>query len=208
MSTQLDTSEELLQTLVTGLSSNSSTSASAGGYLGQVADSKARLAAAETEEEQARTRLGMIEKELKEKTAKWKAVEREAGDGKNSLERGRKEVESLKRKLVGTGWSVEREEQSALQLRDAKEAYRTANEVRKNHLHLMCRSLHINSSAAMLSKAGLGISTFRTQILLSIYRSSVAVCRRSRYQQQRCRVCLRRKLRGRSNMNEMTLGVR
>lgn len=129
MLTQLATSEELLQTLVTGLSSTSNAS-TAGGYLGQLADAKTRLAAASTEEEQARMRMGMVEKEMKEKEMKWKAVEKEAGEGTKSLEKGRKEVEALKRKVDATGWDVDKDRDAGIRAKAAREEVRTLTEVR------------------------------------------------------------------------------
>lgn len=128
LQTQLATSEELLQTLVTGLSSSSNAS-SAGGYLGQLADAKARLATSSTEEEQARMRMTMIEKELKEKETKWKAVEKDAGEGAKSLQKGKKEVESLQKKVDATGWNSEKEQASAEQAQELRNQIRNLSEV-------------------------------------------------------------------------------
>ena len=128
MLNEVATAEELLQTLVTGLSSNSNAS-TAGGYLGQLADAKARLAAASTEEEQARMRMGMVEKEMKDKELKWKAVEKEAGEGAKSLEKGKKDIEALKRKLGATGWSAEKDNDAMTRAREARDAVRTLTEV-------------------------------------------------------------------------------
>lgn len=126
---KLAASEELLQTLVTGLSSTSNAS-SAGGYLGQLAEAKARLAAASTEEEQIRMRIGMIEKELKEKEAKWRAMEKEAGDSTKALERARKALSALTNGLQETGWNAKKEEEASRQLNQARDAVRSLSEVR------------------------------------------------------------------------------
>lgn len=128
LQSQLATSEELLQTLVTGLSSSNNNSA-AGGYLGQLADAKARVATAATEEEQARMRMTMVEKELKEKEVKWKAVEKEAGDGERSLAKARKDVHNLEAKLASTSWDSEKEQQTVAQIREAREQVRSLTEV-------------------------------------------------------------------------------
>lgn len=125
---QLATSEELLQTLVTGLSSSNNAS-SAGGYLGQLADAKARIASAATEEEQSRMRMSMVEKELKEKEVKWKAVEKDAGEGEKALVKSKKDVESLQKKLAVTGWDEEKETNAVNQIREAREQIRTLTEV-------------------------------------------------------------------------------
>ncbi|KAG1760257.1 condensin complex subunit SMC2 [Suillus occidentalis] len=104
-------SEELLQTLLTGLSS-SNTGNSGGGYMGQLADAKARMAQGSAEEEQNRVKLNMSEKELKVLEAKWKDVEKEAGQGKRNMENMRTEAEKLKRKVADCGWSAEQEQES------------------------------------------------------------------------------------------------
>jgi structural maintenance of chromosome 2 len=127
LQSQLATSEELLQTLVTGLSSSNNNSAT-GGYLGQLADAKARAANAATEEEQARMRMTMVEKELKEKEAKWKAVEKEAGDGEKSLAKARKDVQILEAKLASTSWDSEKEQEAVAQIREAREQVRNLTE--------------------------------------------------------------------------------
>ncbi|OJA21244.1 hypothetical protein AZE42_02525 [Rhizopogon vesiculosus] len=115
----LSKSEELLQTLLTGLSS-SNTGNSGGGYMGQLADAKARMAQGSAEEEQNRVKLNMSEKELKALEAKWKDVEKEAGQGKRNLENMRAEAEKLKRRVADSGWSAEREQESQVSLATAK----------------------------------------------------------------------------------------
>ena len=60
----LNSSEELLQNLLTGLSSKNVTQ-SGGGYMGQLADARARIAQAAAEEEQSKVKLASAEKELK-----------------------------------------------------------------------------------------------------------------------------------------------
>lgn len=128
LQSQLATSEELLQTLVTGLSSSNNASAT-GGYLGQLAEAKARLASAATEEEQGRMRMSMVEKELKEKEVKWKAVEKDAGEGAKTVAKGKKDVEILQKKLAATGWDSDKEDAIANQIREAREQIRTLSEV-------------------------------------------------------------------------------
>ena len=81
----LASAEELLQTLLTGLSSNNDGN-TGGGYLGQIADARGRASEARAEEEQANVKLQMSEKELKALQERWKAVEREANDGARKLE--------------------------------------------------------------------------------------------------------------------------
>lgn len=97
--------------------------------MGQIADAKVRLAQATTEEEQSRMQLGMSEKELKGLEARWKDVEREAGEGKRNLESMRVEVEKFRTKVAQSGWNVEREQQGQKQLNDAKAEVRRLTDV-------------------------------------------------------------------------------
>ena len=93
---------DLLQSLLTGLSSNSINSSGGGGYLGQLADAKARIAQGTAEEEQTRRKLSLREKELAELEVKWKKVEKEGGGGRKSLEAARKGLEVVRRKVEAT----------------------------------------------------------------------------------------------------------
>ena len=52
----LTSSEELLQSLLTGLSSNNGANAGGGGYMGQLSDARTRAAQAAAEEEQCRVK--------------------------------------------------------------------------------------------------------------------------------------------------------
>lgn len=125
----LTTAEELLQTLLTGLSSSGTGNSGGGGYMGQLADAKAKLAQATAEEEQSRVKLGMGEKELKVLEGRWKEVEREAGDGKKNFEKVKAETEKFKRKVEESGWSAEKERGGVDALRAAKGEERRLTEV-------------------------------------------------------------------------------
>lgn len=125
----LTTAEELLQTLLTGLSSSGTGNSGGGGYMGQLADAKAKLAQATAEEEQSRVKLGMGEKELKVLEGRWKEVEREAGDGKKNFEKVKAETEKFKRKVEESGWSAEKEREGVDALRAAKGEERRLTEV-------------------------------------------------------------------------------
>ncbi|KIL59349.1 hypothetical protein M378DRAFT_14872 [Amanita muscaria Koide BX008] len=70
--------------------------------MGQLADARARAAQAAAEEEKSKVSLGMVEKELKVLEARWKGVEREAGDGKKAIEKT-KAGESGVRTVEGRG---------------------------------------------------------------------------------------------------------
>ncbi|KAG8998049.1 Structural maintenance of chromosomes protein 2 [Tulasnella sp. JGI-2019a] len=120
---KLASNEELLQTLVTGLSNTASNSnnTAGGGYLAQIAQAKKRLQDAATEEESAKVRLGMLEKEFREKDAKRKEGEKESGEGEKMLKKVRKEVEDLRRGIEATGWSMEKDEDESRKMQGAQE---------------------------------------------------------------------------------------
>jgi len=115
----LGNSEELLQTLLTGVST-SNTGNTGGGYMGQIAEAKARLAQAAAKEEQDRLKLSMNEKELKALEAKWKDVEKDAHQGQQNLARMKGELDKLKRQLAECGWSAEQQQQCDIELRTAR----------------------------------------------------------------------------------------
>ncbi|EIW52907.1 condensin complex subunit SMC2 [Trametes versicolor FP-101664 SS1] len=126
----LTNAEELLQTLLTGLTSNKDGNAGGGGYMGQLADARTRSAQAAAEEEQSRVKLAMSEKELKALESRWKAVEREAGEGARTLEEMRGGVEKCKKRIAETGWSTEKEEVHDGAIRKAKEDVRRLAQMR------------------------------------------------------------------------------
>ncbi|KAJ8474142.1 hypothetical protein ONZ51_g7411 [Trametes cubensis] len=126
----LTSSEELLQSLLTGLSSNNGANAGGGGYMGQLSDARTRAAQAAAEEEQCRVKLSMAEKELKALEARWKAVEREAGEGARQLEAMRADVERRKKKVAETGWSQEKDDAQQTAIREAKDEVQRLTEVR------------------------------------------------------------------------------
>ncbi|KAI9457325.1 condensin complex subunit SMC2 [Lactarius psammicola] len=119
--TALASAEDLLQTLLTGLAGNSAQSSGGGGYMGQIADARARLAQAAAEEEQLRVRVDMSRHELADLEKRWKAVEREAGQGERDIKKMRTEVEMLHKKVDATGWSAEKEGAGEEALRRAKD---------------------------------------------------------------------------------------
>ena len=113
--------------------------------MGQLADAQARLAQATTEEEQTRMRLGMSVKELKTLEARWREVEREAGEGQHALEAKKAEVARCRKKVADCGWNEVREKEGDMALRNAKEELRRHTEV---HIH----SCHDNAPVLTTSK--------------------------------------------------------
>ena len=106
---ELTKTEELLQTLLTGLSSSTADDEGAGGYLGQLAEAKARLAAAGTEAEQAKMKIGLAEKEIKEKEPRAKMAEKEGEGSLKELAGKKAEMEKIRKRVEGAGWDEGRE---------------------------------------------------------------------------------------------------
>ncbi|GJE94134.1 condensin complex subunit SMC2 [Phanerochaete sordida] len=125
----LTNAEELLQTLLTGLSS-SNTGQSGGGYMGQLADARARQAQSSAEEEQSRVKLASAEKDLKALQARSKDLERESSEGKRNLAAMKTEVEKVRQKLERTGWSAQKEAEGEVTLRNARNEVRELTERR------------------------------------------------------------------------------
>ena len=98
--------------------------------MGQIADARARLAQAAAEEEQVRVKLDMSRRELGELEKRWKAVEREAGQGERDIKRMQGEVEILRKKADSTGWNEEKEHASEETLRKAKDDAMRCSRVR------------------------------------------------------------------------------
>ncbi|EIW72205.1 nuclear condensin complex protein [Tremella mesenterica] len=106
---ELAKKEELLQTLLTGLSSSNVDDENAGGYMGQLAEAKARLAQAGTEAEQAKVRIGAAEKEIKEKEPRAKKAEKEGEGALKELASKRADIEKLKKRVEAAGWDDNKE---------------------------------------------------------------------------------------------------
>ncbi|ORX40472.1 P-loop containing nucleoside triphosphate hydrolase protein [Kockovaella imperatae] len=106
---ELAKAEELLQSLITGLSTNDGNDDNAGGYMGQLAEAKARLSAAGTEMEQAKVKITASEKEVKEKEPKAKKAEKEGESVLKELRDKKAAVEALHKKLAGGSWDEGRE---------------------------------------------------------------------------------------------------
>ncbi|KAF7317109.1 SMC hinge domain-containing protein [Mycena chlorophos] len=124
-------SEELLQSLLTGLSNNKANNTTGGGgYLGQIAASKQQATQAAAEEKQARTKLGMSESDLKSAEARFKAIEREAGDAKKKLDALRVAVETCRNKIAQCGWNEEKESQAEGRTRELRAKIRALEEER------------------------------------------------------------------------------
>lgn len=137
--TSLASSENLLQTLLMGLTGISTQSAGGGGYMGQIADARARLAQAVAEQERIRVKLEMNRRELGKLEKRWKTAEREAGQGERDIKRMHVEIESLWKKTDSTGWNKEKEHTSVEALRKAKDDAMRCTQVRTLSFSLASR---------------------------------------------------------------------
>ncbi|WWC91996.1 uncharacterized protein L201_006950 [Kwoniella dendrophila CBS 6074] len=106
---ELSKLEELVQSLITGLSSNKEDDENAGGYMGQLAESKAKLASAGTEAEQAKVKIGLAEKEIKEKEPRAKKAEKEGEGLIKELSTKKALVEKLKKQVESSDWNENKE---------------------------------------------------------------------------------------------------
>ncbi|KAK7466259.1 Structural maintenance of chromosomes protein 2 [Stygiomarasmius scandens] len=119
---KLHADEELLQTLLTGLSSkNNAAGAGGGGYMGQIADAKARQAQASSEEEQCRVERGMGEKELKELENRFKKMEKESDQGQRRVDELKAVVADCSRKLEACGWNEDKEREGEARINALKQ---------------------------------------------------------------------------------------
>ncbi|KAJ7671669.1 condensin complex subunit SMC2 [Mycena polygramma] len=133
---KLGTAEELLQSLLTGLSNNKDNKTTGGGgYMGQLATARQQAAQASAEEKQSRVKLGMSEKELLAQEARWKALERDASDGRKKLQAMQATVEGCRNKVAQCAWSEEKENASEGRLKELKSQVRSLEETRERIHH-------------------------------------------------------------------------
>ncbi|KAF8197070.1 condensin complex subunit SMC2 [Pholiota molesta] len=154
LTTKLASDEELLQTLLTGLSSNGAKN-KGGGYMGQLADARARIAQAAAEEEQSKVKLGMSEKELADLEGACALCEG-GGDNLKKLENLKAAVEALEGKVAGSGWNAEKEKELDMQLRQAREEVKNLTEVKGVAVQLISLPEEHYNKAVALEIAGGG----------------------------------------------------
>jgi structural maintenance of chromosome 2 len=78
--------------------------------MGQIADAHTWLAQVAAEEEQVCVQLKMSRHKLGELEKCWKAVEREAGQGKCNIKQMQADIKTLRKKVDATGWNAEKEQ--------------------------------------------------------------------------------------------------
>lgn len=102
--------DELLQTLLTGMASKSKDDkATQGGYMGQLAEAKASESAAGTEIEQAKLRIGHLEKEKKTKEPLARKAEKESASLLSELKSAQAAVSNLESSIQASGWNEDKE---------------------------------------------------------------------------------------------------
>ena len=121
--------EELLQTLITGMSSSASDS-TAGGYMGQLATAKSRVSTISAESDQAKVRIGHLNKELKEKAPQARKAEAEGRGLVDELARARAAVTKLEGEISASGFSEEDENRLTEIRNQAQKAVRELTEQR------------------------------------------------------------------------------
>ncbi|KAJ9117568.1 hypothetical protein QFC22_004418 [Naganishia vaughanmartiniae] len=105
--------EELLQTLITGLGAANSSNEegeATGGYMGQLADAKALMAAAATEAEQAKVKIGLLEKDLKDKEPRAKKAAKEGEGLTKEYEAAKSKLEALQASMAKMDWDESKEQ--------------------------------------------------------------------------------------------------
>jgi structural maintenance of chromosome 2 len=125
---KLSSDEELLQTLLTGLSSKGAKN-QGGGYMGALADARARIAQGAAEEQQSKVKLGMSEKELAELEQRNRAFAKEAEASMKKIANIKAAVQAMEAKIANCGWSQEKDQNLERQLREAREELKNLTEV-------------------------------------------------------------------------------
>lgn len=98
----LASSESLLQSLITGLSSSAENQESSG-YQGQIATAKNHASEIGGKVEQAKIRIGHLQKELKEKEPRAKKAQNEGGGLVKELTAAKAELEKLESSIAAAG---------------------------------------------------------------------------------------------------------
>ncbi|KAI1327151.1 SMC2-like protein [Xylariaceae sp. FL0255] len=107
-SQEAESKEELLQTLQTGVASKEGQES---GYQGQLHDARNRVAAAATEQEQAKIKIAHLEKRIKEEEPKAKKAKELNADLLNDLEGMRSQSQKLEAQLSKLGFEPGQEEE-------------------------------------------------------------------------------------------------
>lgn len=106
----LKQTENLLQTLITGLSSSSNEADSVStGYMGQIATARNKASTSATEAEQAKARIEHLQRDLKEKEPRAKKAQSEDSGLVKELQKAKELVQRLTTELGNLDWDESRE---------------------------------------------------------------------------------------------------
>lgn len=158
----LKASEDLLQTLLTGISSSSDDTTSSG-FMGQLAAAKALASNVGTEAERAKAKIEHLQKEVKEKEPKAKKAAAEGKGLIGELEKVRGEKVALEKALQKLDWDEEKEgslrskkDTESKAVRKLEEVSTTCTNSRQNQLTFLYSSQErdaLRSSLASLDFA-------------------------------------------------------
>ncbi|ELU39095.1 nuclear condensin complex subunit Smc2, putative [Rhizoctonia solani AG-1 IA] len=117
----LTTAEELSQSLSSGLSGMIT-------YQSSIAEAKNRAAAAGTEADQSAKQLQLAQAEIRDKENRVKKIETEGREGREAVDKEKKEIDGLRGRLEKMGWTKERRENAEQEVGMAIEEARKARD--------------------------------------------------------------------------------
>ncbi|KAG6067850.1 hypothetical protein E4U32_002584 [Claviceps aff. humidiphila group G2b] len=119
---EVESKEELLQTLQTGVASKDGQE---NGYQGQLQDAKNRATAAATEQEQARIKIAHLQSRLKEEEPRARKAKEQNADLLRGLDGLKAQTERLEKELQKLGFQEDQEEQMYKQESQLQQTVRT-----------------------------------------------------------------------------------
>jgi structural maintenance of chromosome 2 len=146
----LKQTENLLQTLITGLSSSSNEADSVStGYMGQIATARNKASTSATEAGQAKARIEHLQRELKEKEPRAKKALAEDGGLTKELQKAKDLVQKLTAELGKLDWDDSRE----AALRDKKDnAGKAVRELLEKRDHVKSRLANLDFNYQLPSR--------------------------------------------------------
>ena len=123
--TEVEQKEELLSTLQTGVASKEGQES---GYQGQLQDARNRVSTAATEQEQAKLKIGHLEKRIKEEEPKAKKAKAQNSGLLKDLDGLRVEAKKLENDLARSGFEPGKEEQLRQKETELKKGIRSSRE--------------------------------------------------------------------------------
>lgn len=124
-STEVETKEELLQTLQTGVASKDGQES---GYQGQLQDARNRASAASTEQDQAKLKIAHLEKRIKEEGPRAKKAKEQNAGLLGDLEGLKSQAKKLEAELHKLGFKADKEDDMYKQEATLQQAIRSLRE--------------------------------------------------------------------------------